>query len=120
MRWWMARCYDRYQVYFAEMLCIPEPQCRLQDRSWHVALSLYQLQQSRDIHGHIRGDIRGRLFRQRVRRQPNDKRGPLVIGFKQRRRRAIGRHHLQVLGMPVERPSVRSSSFRNSSRHRLR
>lgn len=87
MRWWMARCHGRYQVCFAEMLCIPEPQRRLQDRSWHVAL--YHLQQSRDIHGHIRGDIRGRLFRQRVHRQPNDKRGPLVIHFKQRRRRAI-------------------------------
>jgi hypothetical protein len=54
-------------------------------------MGMYHLQQSRDFHGHIRG----RPFRQRVRRQPNDKRRPLVIRLKQRRRRAIDRRDLR-------------------------
>jgi hypothetical protein len=118
----VTRCHGRYQICFAEMLCIPQPHRRLQGWYWHVPL--HHLQQSRDFRGHIRGTS---MVTSAVScfasgcagsRTTNDARSSSVSNSGASE--PLAAMAFKIFWMPVERPPVRSSSFRNSPMRRLR
>ena len=78
-----------------------------------------------DMPGILRGILSGVLPGCLVRRlfaywQTNEKPSAILVAFKDRGRRAVFLHSRRILGTPVDRPSARVSSLRNSPVRRLR
>lgn len=73
-----------------------------------------------DFRGHFRGHFRGGAFCQRVDRQADQAGTALIVGFNTGGGEPLARIAFSILGTPVERPSVSSSSFKNSPIRRFR